>query len=94
MEDIGKNDMMEGTYGDKNIYSTPAGLAEMGPGTVTEQYLSKALLDSAFTPKATKGHRYITTGLAGACLIYLMAKKVIYHFWPLARIQCSVCTVT
>ena len=45
-----QNDKMEGTVGDKNIYSTPKDLLKWDQALYTDQFLRKTLLDSAFTP--------------------------------------------
>jgi len=75
-----QNDMMEGTYGDKNIYSTAQDLLKWDQALYTEQYLSKALLDSAFTPYSNERPSIHNYGLGWRMLIIPNGKKVIYHF--------------
>jgi CubicO group peptidase (beta-lactamase class C family) len=75
-----QNDMMEGTYGDKNIYSTPQDLLKWDQALYTEQYLSKALLDSAFTPQSNERPSIHNYGLGWRMLNIPNGKKVIYHF--------------
>ncbi len=74
------NDMMEGTYGDKNIYSTPQDLLKWDQALYTEQYLSKALLDSAFTPQSNERPSIHNYGLGWRMLNIPNGKQVIYHF--------------
>lgn len=75
-----QNDMMEGTYGDKNIYSTPQDLLKWDQALYTEQFLSKALLDSAFTPNSLERPSIHNYGLGWRMLLIPNGKKVIYHF--------------
>lgn len=75
-----QNDMMEGTYGDKNIYSTPQDLLKWDQALYTEQFLTKALLDSAFAPNSNERPSVHNYGLGWRMLNISNGKKVIYHF--------------
>jgi CubicO group peptidase (beta-lactamase class C family) len=75
-----QNDMMEGTYGDKNIYSTPQDLLKWDQALYTEQFLSKRLLDSAFKPYSLERPSVHNYGLGWRMLLLPNGKKVIYHF--------------
>ncbi|HYC40737.1 MAG TPA: serine hydrolase domain-containing protein [Chitinophagaceae bacterium] len=74
-----KNDFLEATYGDKNIYSTPRDLLKWDQALYTENVLSHAWLDSAFTPYDTRRpvHKY---GLGWRLLVFPNGKKIVYHF--------------
>jgi CubicO group peptidase (beta-lactamase class C family) len=75
-----KYDFLEGTYGDKNIYSTPRDLLKWDQALYTEQVVSKALLDSAFTPYSFENRSVHNYGLGWHLLLLPNGKKVIYHF--------------
>jgi CubicO group peptidase (beta-lactamase class C family) len=74
------NDMMEGTCGDKNIYSTPQDLLKWDQALYTEQFLRKTLLDSAFMPYSNERPSVHNYGLGWRMLNLSNGKKVIYHF--------------
>ena len=74
------NDFLEGTYGDKNIYSTPKDLLKWDQALYTEQLLKKNMLDSAFTPYSLERPSIHNYGLGFRMLIMPNGKKVIYHF--------------
>lgn len=74
------NDNMEGTYGDKNVYSTPKDLLKWDQALYTEHLVSKALLDSAFTPYSLEKPSVHNYGLGFRMLMLSNGKKVIYHF--------------
>lgn len=74
------NDIFEGTYGDKNIYSTPRDLLKWDQALYTEQLVNKALLDSAFTPYSNERPSIHNYGLGFRMLNFPNGKKVIYHF--------------
>lgn len=74
------NDIFEGTYGDKNIYSTPHDLLKWDQALYTEQLVSRALLDSAFTPYSNERPSIHNYGLGFRMLNFPNGKKVIYHF--------------
>ena len=75
-----QNDKMEGTVGDKNIYSTPRDLLKWDQALYTEQFLRKTLLDSAFTPYSLERPSIHNYGLGWRMLLIPNGKKVIYHF--------------
>jgi len=79
-----KNDFLELTYGDKNIYSTPRDLLKWDQALYGDELLSKDLKYLAFTPSIYKTkdsipvmHNY---GLGFHLMITPTGKKVIYHF--------------
>jgi CubicO group peptidase (beta-lactamase class C family) len=74
------NDNMEGTYGDKNIYSTPQDLLKWDQALYTDQLVNKALLDSAFAPYSFERRSVHNYGLGFRMLLLPNGKKVIYHF--------------
>src|SRR5688572_6627648 len=75
-----QNDKMEGTVGDKNIYSTPKDLLKWDQALYTDQFLRKTLLDSAFTPYSLERPSIHNYGLGWRMLLIHNDKKVIYHF--------------
>lgn len=75
-----QNDRMEGTAGDKNIYSTPKDLLKWDQALYTDQFLRKTLLDSAFTPYSNERPSIHNYGLGWRMLNIPNGKKVIYHF--------------
>jgi len=75
-----QNDLTDGTYGDKNIYSTPQDLLKWDQALYTEQFLTKPLLDSAFTPYSNERPSIHNYGLGWRMLLIPNGKKVIYHF--------------
>ncbi len=75
-----QNDRMEGTMGDKNIYSTPRDLLKWDQALYTDQFLNKSLLDSAFTPNSLERPSVHNYGLGWRMLLIPNGKKVIYHF--------------
>jgi CubicO group peptidase (beta-lactamase class C family) len=74
------NDFLEGTYGDKNIYSTPQDLLKWDQALYTEQLLKKPMLDSAFAPYSLERPSVHNYGLGFRMLMMPNGKKVIYHF--------------
>ena len=75
-----QNDRMEGTVGDKNIYSTPRDLLKWDQALYTDQFLRNTLLDSAFTPYSVERPSIHNYGLGWRMLLIPNGKKVIYHF--------------
>ncbi len=75
-----QNDRMEGTMGDKNIYSTPRDLLKWDQALYTDQFLNKSLLDSAFSPNSLERPSIHNYGLGWRMLLIPNGKKVIYHF--------------
>jgi len=72
-------DFSDGTYGDKNVYSTPRDLLKWDQSLYTNQILSKQMLDSAFTPYSNEKRSLHNYGLGWRLLLYPNGKKVIYH---------------
>jgi CubicO group peptidase (beta-lactamase class C family) len=72
-------DFSDGTYGDKNIFSTPRDLLKWDQALYTNQFLSKQLLDSAFTPYSNEKPSLHNYGLGWRLLVYPSGKKVVYH---------------
>ena len=75
-----ENDMMEGTAGDKNIYSTPKDLLKWDQALYTDQFLNQSLIDSAFQPNSNERPSLHNYGLGWRMLNFPNGKKVIYHF--------------
>lgn len=73
------HDFLEGTYGDKNVYSTPRDLLKWDQALYTEQIVNKALLDSAFTPRSMERPSIHNYGLGFRMMLLPSGKKVIYH---------------
>jgi CubicO group peptidase (beta-lactamase class C family) len=72
-------DCLEGTYGDKNIYTTPEDLLKWDQALYTEQVINKATQDIAFTPYSFEKPSIHNYGLAWRLLMLPNGKKVIYH---------------
>lgn len=73
-------DFLDATYGDKNIYSTPQDLLKWDQALYTDQVISPALLDSAFTPYSNEKPSIHNYGLGWRMLIFPNGKKLVYHF--------------
>ena len=80
-------DFLDGTYGDKNIYTTPRDLLKWDQALYTDQLISKALLDSAFSGysfvrKDSFGERSSVHNYGFGWRLQFMpnGKKVVYHF--------------
>lgn len=74
------NDYLEGTYGDKNVYSTPRDLLKWDQALYTDQLIRKSLLDTAFMPNSNERPSVHNYGLGFRMLNLKNGKKVIYHF--------------
>lgn len=74
-----QNDNLEGTYGDKNIYTTPEDLLKWDQAFYTDQIINKSLQDSAFTPYSNERPSVHNYGLGWRLLMLPNGKKVIYH---------------
>ena len=72
-------DFSDGTYGDKNVYSTPRDLLKWDQALYTNQILSEQMRDSAFTPYSNEKRSVHNYGLGWRMLVYPNGKKVIYH---------------
>jgi CubicO group peptidase (beta-lactamase class C family) len=72
-------DNLEGTYGDKNIFSTPRDLFKWDQALYTEQFISKAMLDSAFKPYSHERPSIHNYGLGWRMMNLPTGKQIIYH---------------
>jgi CubicO group peptidase (beta-lactamase class C family) len=72
-------DNLEGTYGDKNIFTTPRDLLKWDQALYTEQLVSKAMLDSAFTSYSNERPSVHNYGLGFRIMNLKNGKKIIYH---------------
>ena len=77
---IWSDDIFEGTYGDKNIYTTPRDLLKWDQALYTDQLINKSLMDSAFAPYSNERPSIHNYGLGFRMLNFPNGKKVIYHF--------------
>ena len=75
-----KNDFLEATYGDKNIYSTARDLLKWDQALYSGTLLSPALLDSAFKGYSFERPGINNYGLGWRLQLLPNNKKVIYHF--------------
>ncbi|MBI5857374.1 MAG: beta-lactamase family protein [Sphingobacteriales bacterium] len=73
-------DFLDGTYGDKNIYSTPQDLLKWDQAFYTEQILNKELLDSAFKGYSFEKPSIHNYGLGWRLEFLPNGKRVIYHY--------------
>jgi len=73
-------DCLDGTYGDKNIYSTPRDLLKWDQALYTEQVINHALLDSAYTPYSNERKSIHNYGLGWRMILLPNGKKIVYHF--------------
>jgi CubicO group peptidase (beta-lactamase class C family) len=77
---IWDNDHLEGTYGDKNIYSTARDMLKWDQALYSGVFIRQSLLDSAFTPYSFERPGIHNYGLGWRMLLIPNGKKVIYHF--------------
>ncbi len=75
-----KNDQMEGTYGDKNIYSTPRDMLKWDQALYSGRFIRPSLLDSAFMPQSHEHPSVHNYGLGWRLLMLPNGKRVVYHF--------------
>jgi CubicO group peptidase (beta-lactamase class C family) len=80
-------DFLDATYGDKNVYTTPQDLLKWDQALYTDQILTPAMLDSAFTGYSpvlddSTGERKSEDdyGLGWRLEFLPNGKKVVYHF--------------
>lgn len=73
-------DFLDGTYGDKNVYTTPRDLLKWDQALYTDQFISKALLDSAFSGYSFEKPSVHNYGLGWRLQLLPNGKKVVYHF--------------
>lgn len=74
------NDFLDGTYGDKNIYTTARDLLKWDQALYTDQVISQALLDSAFTSYSNERPSIHNYGLGFRLMNLPNNKKIVYHF--------------
>jgi len=73
-------DFLDGTYGDKNIYTTPRDLLKWDQALYTGQVVRLSLLDSAFAPYSLEKPSVHNYGLGWRLQLLPNGKKVVYHF--------------
>ena len=73
-------DFLDGTYGDKNIYTTPRDLLKWDQALYTDQLISNALLDSAFSGYSNERPSVHNYGLGWRLQFMPNGKKIVYHF--------------
>lgn len=73
-------DFLDGTYGDKNLYTTPQDMLKWDQALYTDQVIRPSLLDSAFTPYSMEKNTVHNYGLGWRLQLLPNGKKVIYHF--------------
>jgi CubicO group peptidase (beta-lactamase class C family) len=73
-------DFLEGTYGDKNIYTTARDLLKWDQAMYTDQVLDQNMRDSAFKPYSFEKASVHNYGLGWRLQLLPNGKKVIYHF--------------
>jgi CubicO group peptidase (beta-lactamase class C family) len=72
-------DLFDGTYGDKNIYTTARDLLKWSDALNNNKTFSQALLDSAFKPYSLEKPSQHNYGLGWRLLHLANGKKIIYH---------------
>ncbi|HEY0067274.1 MAG TPA: serine hydrolase domain-containing protein, partial [Flavisolibacter sp.] len=72
-------DFSDGTYGDKNIFSTPRDLLRWDQALYSGELLDQKLLDSAFVPYSNERKTQHNYGMGWRLLLFDTGKKVIYH---------------
>ena len=75
-----QHDFLDGTYGDKNVYTTPTDFYKWGKALISGQIIRLTLLDSAFTPQSMEHRSVHNYGLGWRMAIFPGGKKLIYHF--------------
>lgn len=73
-------DFLDGTYGDKNIYTTARDLLKWDQALYTDQVISKALQDSAFSSYSNERPSIHNYGLGFRLMNLHNNKKIVYHF--------------
>ena len=75
-----QHDFLEGTYGDKNVYTTARDLLKWDQALYTDSLINRSLLDSAFTPYSFEHRSTHNYGLGWRLIIKPGQPKIIYHF--------------
>lgn len=73
-------DFLDGTYGDKNIYSTPQDLLKWDQALYSGQLIRPSLLDSAFSPWSNEKPSMHNYGYGWRMQLFPNGNKIIYHF--------------
>ncbi len=73
-------DFLDGTYGDKNIYTTPRDLLKWDQALYSGQVIRAGLLDTAFAPYSFEKPSVHNYGLGWRLQLLPNGKKVVYHF--------------
>jgi CubicO group peptidase (beta-lactamase class C family) len=76
---VWKNDFLDGTYGDKNIYSTPRDLLKWDQALYGGKLLTQTTLDSAYKGYSFERPSIHNYGLGWRLMLLQNGKKVIYH---------------
>lgn len=75
-----RNDFLDATCGDKNIYTTARDLLKWDQALYTDQLLSNTLKSEAFTPWSHEKPSIHNYGLGFRLITLPGGKKIIYHF--------------
>ncbi len=73
-------DFLDGTYGDKNVYTTARDLLKWDQALYTDQVINKDLLDAAFTSYSNERPSVHNYGLGFRLMNLPNNKKIVYHF--------------
>ncbi|MFZ9387873.1 MAG: serine hydrolase domain-containing protein [Chitinophagaceae bacterium] len=73
-------DFLDGTYGDKNIYSTPQDLLKWDQALYSGQLIRPSLLDSAFSPWSNEKPSMHNYGYGWRMQLFPNGNKIVYHF--------------
>jgi len=74
-----QNDLTDGTYGDKNIYSTPQDLLKWDQALYNNQLFTPETLEAAFKPYSNEKPGIKNYGFGWRMNIYPNGKKIIFH---------------
>ena len=72
-------DFLDGTYGDKNIYTTPRDLLKFSLVLSGGNFIRQSLLDSAYMPYSNERPGIHNYGLGWRLMMLKNGKKIIYH---------------
>jgi CubicO group peptidase (beta-lactamase class C family) len=76
---VWKNDFLDGTYGDKNIYSTPRDLLKWDQALNNGTFFKQSTFDSAYKGYSFERPSIHNYGLGWRLMLPANGKKVIYH---------------
>lgn len=74
------NDFLDGTYGDKNVYTTATDLLKWDQALYTDQVINNSLRDSAFASYSNERPSIHNYGLGFRLMNLPNNKKIVYHF--------------